>query len=108
MTSYRKIIRATGVVNYFLNGHYIKMEDWGTIPQGVIDMEPGDIQIEDIPEVVKVEKPVRLSIISGEPGTKQRYVNGQTYWLTDEEYKTCTLGEIYKASQSKLDGCVNS
>jgi len=100
---YKKVVRTTGVVNYFQDGKYIKLSKWSELPQEVLDMEEGELKIKEAP----VKEPVneKVSIISGEPGTHQRYVNGHTYWLTEEEYRTVSLGKIAQAVIAYLDTC---
>lgn len=106
MTIYKKVIRKQGSVNYFIDGRYIKMDRWDALPPEILEMKEGELKIEEIP----VPEPVntKVSIISGEPGTHQRYVNGITYWLTKEEYNTMSLGKIAQVAKEKLDSCVSA
>jgi len=103
MTIYKKVIRTTGVVNYFQDGKYIKLSKWDTLPPEVLEMEEGELKIEEAPKPKPVNE--KVSVISGEPGTHQRYVNGITHWLTKEEYKTLSLGKIAQAARVHLDTC---
>ena len=43
----------------------------------------------------------RVSIISGEPATRRRFLNGEEYWLTDEEYEKYNLGKLAQAIREK-------
>ena len=43
----------------------------------------------------------RVSIISGEPATRRRFLNGQEYWLTEDEYQQYNLGKLAQAIREK-------
>jgi hypothetical protein len=104
MTIYKKVIRKQGSVNYFRDGKYIKMDRWDALPPEVLEMKEGELKIEELPPT---PEPVneRVSVVSGEPGTHQRYFNGTTYWLTEEEYRTLSLGKIAQVVRERLDTC---
>lgn len=104
MTIYKKVLRKEGSINYFKDGKYIKLDKIKTLPQEVLNMEPGELKIE-APKPEPIKPKGRFSIMSGEPATHQRYVNGKVYDLTQAEYNTCTLGQILQ-SATKIESII--
>lgn len=84
-------------------GDSIEFEDQAPLPpeQPVDNIEPDVI----LPSAQKAIEPVKaqdkISIISGEPATRRRFLNGEEYWLTEEEYQTYNLGKLAQAIREK-------
>lgn len=98
-----------GIERVFKDGRAVMdKEELDNLPTVVRRMDVGDsLEFEDQaplpPETPETERPSKLtppvsephvSIISGEPATKQKFLNGQVYWLTEEESKQYNLGKL--------------
>lgn len=108
MAIYKRTVTKRGKENFFKDGKSIKRH---LVPFDLLEMEPGIeteynedtnkvVQPESTaPEPVAVEGSVydpenKLSVISGEPGTRRKWLNQRVYWLTDEEYDSYNLGKL--------------
>lgn len=99
MALFKKMVTKEGIERIFKDGKFVK--DIDSLPVLVKNMTPGTTITMSEPEITKEVKPKKviknekISFISGEPATKQRFLNGKLYWLTDEEHKL-SLGKLSK------------
>lgn len=116
MATFRKKILG-GVERIFRDGSaVVDPEEIEKLPAVVRRLDPGDsIELEteaplppEAPIPTEPEKELtppksepRVSIISGEPATRRRFLNGQEYWLTEEEYNQYNLGKLAQAIREK-------
>lgn len=116
MATYKKKIIG-GIERIYKDGSVIMdVEELQYLPAIVKRMEVGDtlefddqaplppeqpIQQEKTPELEAPKSEPRVSIISGEPATRRRFLNGQEYWLTEEEYGKYNLGKLAQAIREK-------
>lgn len=106
---YEKKTDKRGRVLYFKDK---KMVSVNSIPEdaAIIDRDFG-LTIDHTSQTDKVELGAtnlptedRTCIFTGEPGTHQRYVNGQLVWLNEEMYATKTLGEVAQQLRETTNG----
>jgi hypothetical protein len=108
MAIYKRTVTKKGKENFFKDGKHVKRH---LVPFDLLEMEPG-VETEYNEETNKVVTPApaapeptktegsaydpeaKLSVISGEPGTRRKWLNQKVYWLTDEEYNNYNLGKL--------------
>ena len=117
MATFRKKILG-GVERIFRDGKaVVEPEEIEKLPAVVKRLDPGDsIELEteaplppeapippqeDKVELTPPKSEPRVSIISGEPATRRRFLNGQEYWLTEDEYQQYNLGKLAQAIREK-------
>lgn len=108
-----------GVERVFRDGHaVVDQEELDNLPAAVRRLDVGDsVEFEDSaplpPEQPIVEDSEKqtvnipksephVSILSNEPATRRRFLNGEEYWLTDEEYEKYNLGKLAQALREKF------
>lgn len=90
-----EIEKLPAVVRRLDVGDSIDFEEQAPLPpEAPIPTEPQ-------PELTPPKSEPRVSIISGEPATRRRFLNGQEYWLTEEEYNKYNLGKLAQAIREK-------
>ena len=108
-----------GREHVFKDGKAVMDEDeLANLPVAVRRLEVGDsiefdeqaplppetpIHNDSSPELIPPKSEERISIISGEPANRRRFLNGQVYWLTDEEYGSYTLGKLAQVVREKSE-----
>ena len=123
MATFRKKLLG-GVERIFRDGKaVVDQEEIEKLPAVVRRLDIGDsIEMEESaplhPEAPKPTEPEqeltppksepRVSIISGEPATRRRYLNGEEYWLTEEEYGQYNLGKLAHAIREKSTETVDT
>ena len=116
MATFRKKVLG-GIERIFRDGKaVVDPEEIEKLPSVVKRLDPGDsieleteaplppeapIQQEEAPKLTPPKSEERVSIISGEPATRRRFLNGQEYWLTEEEYQQYNLGKLAQAIREK-------
>lgn len=78
-------------------GDSVEFEDSAPLPPE----QPIPTEEEKKPELPKSEP--HVSILSGEPANRRRFLNGEEYWLTDEEYEKYNLGKLAQALREKSE-----
>lgn len=90
-----EIEKLPAVVRRLDPGDSIELETEAPLPpEAPIPQEPQQ-------ELTPPKSEPRVSIISGEPATRRRFLNGQEYWLTEEEYGQYNLGKLAQAIREK-------
>lgn len=90
-----EIEKLPAVVRRLDVGDSIDFEEQAPLPpEAPIPQEPAQ-------EVIPPKSEPRVSIISGEPATRRRFLNGEEYWLTEEEYQKYNLGKLAQAIREK-------
>lgn len=107
MSLYKKMVTKAGKINFFKDSKALKPEMVAELPAIIKNLDAGDsIEIADnhiVPEQIEVPKEDRrVSVISGEPATKQRHLNGKNYWVTKEEM-SLSLGKLAQAVRERED-----
>lgn len=124
MAFFKKRVTKAGKVNFFKDGHALKPEEVDILPALIKNMDPGDSIELDLPEppatdpiqtAVPASKEIgdlhpepNVSIISGEPATRRRWLNGQEYWVTEDEHKTYTLGKLAQVVREKQEAAAKT
>lgn len=79
-------------------GDSVEFEDSAPLPP-----EQPIVETNDAKEKLNIPKSEpHVSILSGEPATRRRFLNGEEYWLTDEEYEKYNLGKLAQALREKF------
>lgn len=118
MATFKKKVLG-GIERIFKDGSAIvDPEEIEKLPAVIRRLDPGDsiemeldaplppeqpISQEPAPEVIPPKSEERVSIISGEPATRRRFLNGVEYWLTEEEYSKYNLGKLAAAIREKSE-----
>ena len=113
-----------GIERIFKDGSAIvDPEEIEKLPAVVRRLDPGDSIEMELDAPLHPEAPVptepeqeltppksepRVSIISGEPATRRRFLNGEEYWLTEEEYGRYNLGKLAQAIREKSTETVDT
>ena len=108
-----------GIERVFRDGHaVVDPDEIASLPAAVRRLDVGDsVEFEDSaplpPEQPIIETPSakealklptpepHVSVLSGEPADRRRFLNGVEYWLTDEEYEKYNLGKLAQALREK-------
>lgn len=123
MATYKKRVSKTGRETFFKDGKRISR---ALLPAELLEMEEGQsYDYDDNSDKVGVkpngDKPARpqatletttpitnldesqgpVSYLSGEPATRRKWLNGQVYWLTEEEYHKYNLGKLAQAIRER-------
>jgi len=110
-----------GIERIFKDGKVVMDEDeLNKLPIAVRRLDAGDsvefeedaplppeqpiIETNSAKEALKAPVSVpHVSVLSGEPANRRRFLNGQEYWLTDEEYDKYNLGKFAQALREKQE-----
>lgn len=107
-----------GVERLFKDGHAVMdAEELANVPAVVRRLDVGDTiefddsaplppempiaQAEEAKNLTPPKSEDHVSIVSGEPATKRKFLNGESYWLTEEEARTITLGKLAQIVREK-------
>lgn len=109
MTHYKRVDAKNGRIMYFINGD---MASPNRIPKSVIQLLQKNKNTElefDVDPITQVDEAVstpepekkepniidrKVDIFDGTPATHEKFLDGKTIGLSDENYKTKTVGEI--------------
>src|SRR5690606_17435414 len=95
MNTFKKMVTRNGQVRFFKDKKAVKPDE---VPAEVHALLAGNETKEvKYKEVSSADKTGPVSVISGEPATHKRFLNGKSYWLTREEYQKYSLGELAQA-----------
>lgn len=108
MSIYKKRVSKNGRESFFKDGKHISRV---LVPAEVLEAEP-NVEVEHpklaqpstiTSDNVVEDKDGPTSFISGEPATRRKWLNGQVYWLTEEEYNKYNLGKLAQAIREKAE-----
>lgn len=91
---YVESVTKKGITQYRKDGNLISRAEFEASAPVHNPEQETVAQVEASEPQLEADKPKRVCIFTGEPATRQRLINGQLVWLSEEMYNTKTTGEI--------------